>query len=108
MPKDNSHRLGIYTVICRWLAFGEPKDGWRLIAVAIGGMADAQDAANNACLYLIWKQQGQVELCCVIPGMPKLFIPDEGNFDAEWYDDVITFAGTILAHNELEARTIIN
>jgi hypothetical protein len=61
---------------------------------------DAQDAANNACLYLIWKRQGQAEAKFVIEGKPKLFDIDGGIFDAEEYDDTITFGGTIVSDRE--------
>lgn len=62
---------------------------------------DAQDAANNACLYLIRDRQGAAEAVLVLEGQPTLSIPDGGIFDMEEYDDTVTFAGNVVSVQDL-------
>ena len=69
--------------------------------MVIARCTNAQEAANNACLYLIWDRQGVAEPWVVIEGKPSLFIPDGGTFDAEGFDETITFFGKIISKREL-------
>jgi len=62
----------IYTVICRWCPPGAALDSWQTVAVRIRNRMDAQDAANNACLYLIRDRQGAAEAVLVLQGEPAL------------------------------------
>jgi hypothetical protein len=101
MPKANPIGSLTFTVICRWHPPGDACEPWQFIAVVIARCSDAQDAANNACLYLIWDRQGMAEPWLVIEGEPSLSIPDSGTFDAEDFDETITFTGRILSKREL-------
>jgi len=101
MPKPNAKRPDTFTVICRWHPPGHACEPWQFIAVVIAHCTDAQDAADNACLYLIWNQQGMAEPWLVIGGKPSLSIPDNGTFDAEEFDETITFTGKIVSKREL-------
>jgi hypothetical protein len=100
MPKKRKHDSDCYTVICTHHSGVDACDSWQWVTVVIKGVLDAQDAANNACLYLIWKKQGQAEAMLVIEGKPKLLDVDGGIFDAEEYDETITFGGTIVSVRE--------
>lgn len=91
---------GYYTVLCKHHSGVDACDDWQWVSVVIRGMDDAQDAANNACLFLIWDRQGQAEAMLVIEGRPKLFDIDGGIFDAEEYDETITFSRTIISVRE--------
>ena len=101
MPKPNAKRPDTFTVICRWHPPGDACEPWQFIAVVIARCTDAQDAANDACLYLIWDRQGIAEPWLVIEGKPSLFNPDGGTFDAEEFEETITFSGKIISKREL-------
>ncbi|MBI3417613.1 MAG: hypothetical protein HY043_20165 [Verrucomicrobia bacterium] len=88
MPTKNR----LYTVICQWHPGVDACDNWQSVAVVLRNDFDAKDAANEACLYLIWDRQGQAQPLLVIDGAPKLTVPGDGVFDSEEYDDTITFA----------------
>ena len=98
MPKKNR----LYTVICQWHPGIDACDNWQTVAVVLRNDFDAKDAANEACLFLIWKRQGQVQPLLVIEGAPKLTVPSDGIFDAEEYDDTVTFArGKIVSCRDI-------
>ena len=98
MPSNNR----IYTVICRWLPGVDACENWQTVAVVLRNDFDAKDAANEACLFLIWDRQGQAQPLLVIEGAAKLTVPDDGVFDAEEYGETITFArGKILSCHDL-------
>lgn len=102
MPKAGARRLpDTFTVICRWRPPGDAPEPWRSIAVVIARCTDAQDAANNACLYLIWDRQGMAEPWLVIEGEPRLSVPDDGTLDANDFDETITFACEVVSKREL-------
>jgi hypothetical protein len=90
-----------FTVICRWHPPGDVCAPREFISVVIARCTDAQDAANNACLYLIWARQGMAEPRLVIEGKPSLSIPDGGTFDAEEFVETITFTGKIISKRKL-------
>ena len=69
--------------------------------MVIAGRRDAQDAADEACLYLMWDRQGMVEPWLVIAGKPDLNIPHGGTFDTEEYGETITFARSVISTREL-------
>lgn len=87
----------LYTVICHWHPGGDACEPWQWVAVVITDVVDAQDAADNACLFLIRDRQGQAEAKMVIEGSPELFDIHGGVFDAEEYDETITFGGRIIS-----------
>ena len=101
MPANQPTQPGTFTVICRWHPSGDACESWQFIAVVIADCIDPQDAADNACLYLIWERQGMSEAWLVIEGKPGLSIPNGGVFDAEEFDETITFAGRIISNCEL-------
>jgi hypothetical protein len=82
----------LYTVICQWHPGLDACDNWQNVAVVLRNDFDAKDAASEACLFLIWKRQGQAHPLLVIEGAPKLTVPSDGVFDAEEFDETITFA----------------
>jgi hypothetical protein len=86
-----------FSVICRWQPPGDACNPWEFIAVVIANCSDAQDAADNASLYLIWDRQGMVEPWLVIEGQPRLSIPQAGIFDAEEFAETITFTGRMIS-----------
>ncbi|MCX7824197.1 MAG: hypothetical protein N2689_01390 [Verrucomicrobiae bacterium] len=87
----------IYTVICKWRPGLDACKPRQWVMVAIQDVEDAQDAADNACLFLIRHRQGQAEAKLVIEGAPRLFDVHGGVFDAEEYDETITFNGKIVS-----------
>lgn len=100
--RDMSAKNQIFTVICQWHPGVDACDNWQTVAVVLRNEFDAKDAANEACLFLIWKRQGQAEPLLVIEGAPKLTVPDDGIFDAEEYDETITFAwGKVVSCRDL-------
>jgi len=101
MLSSNNVPQTIRTVICRWCPPGAASDSWQTVAVTIRNRGDAQDAANNACLYLIRDRQGAAEAVLVMEGEPILSIPDGGIFDAEEYDDIVSFAGDVVSAQDL-------
>ena len=102
MPTEEFPDPGIYTVICRWRPLEVQEAGpEKLAALLISGCLDAQDAANNACLYLIWDWQGTAEALLVIGGKPECSVPDAGCFDTEEFGENITFSGKILSCHKL-------
>ena len=82
----------LFTVICQWHPGIDSCDNWQTVAIVLRNDFDAKDAANEACLYLIWKKGGQAQPSLVIEGSHKLTLLHDGIFDAEEYDDTITFA----------------
>ena len=98
MPAKNQ----TYTIICQWHPGLNACDDWQTVAVVLQNDFDAKDAANEACLYLIWDRQGQAQPILVIDGAPKFTVTDHGIFDAQEYGDTITFArGKIISCHEL-------
>lgn len=89
MPAKNR----LFTVICQWHPGVDACDNWQTVALVLRNDFDAKDAANEACLFLIWKRQGQAQPLLVIEGAPKLTVPGDGVFDSEEYDETITFLG---------------
>jgi hypothetical protein len=61
----------LYTVICQWHPDVDACDNGQSVAVVLRNDFDAKDAANEACLYLIWKRQGRAQPLLVIEGAPK-------------------------------------
>ena len=90
-------QMKCYTVICRWHAGVPACDSWQTMAVVLEVAGGAQDAANEACLFLIWRQPGMATAILVIEGHPPLYIPFDDLFDAQDYDETITFGAKILA-----------
>ena len=101
MPKQIATRPNTFTVICRWHPPGDACEPWRFVAVVIARCTDAQDAADNAGLFLIWDRQGMAEPWLVIDCAPELFTPHGGTFDADEFDETITFTGKIISTREL-------
>jgi hypothetical protein len=101
MSSSNNVPPIIRTVICRWCPPGTASDSWQTVAVTIRNRGDAQDAANNACLYLIRDRQGAAEAVLVMEDEPISSIPDGGLFDAEEYDGTVTFAGDVVSAQDL-------
>ena len=91
-----------YTVICQWHPGDDACDNWRTVAVVLQNDFDAKDAANEACLYLIWDRQGQVQPVLVIEGAPNLTVPDNAIFDGQDYDAVTFDRGKIISCRELD------
>ena len=73
---------------------------WRRVTVTIVNLGDAQEAADNACLFLIWDRQGQAEVLSVVGSSMQPIDVHSGIFDAEEYNETITFRGKILAASE--------
>jgi hypothetical protein len=88
----------LFTVVCHWRPGEDAKEGWRTVVVVIYNEFCAKDAANEACLFLIWEQQGQTQPLLVIAGAPKLEIPNAAVFDAQEYGDTITFSRGKIVH----------
>jgi len=61
-----------------------------------------QNAANEACLFLIWRQPGIATALLVIEGQPLIHIPFDVLFDAQEYDETITFGAKILASSIID------
>ena len=97
MTKNNQ----IFTVICQWHPGIDAYDSWQTVAVTLRSDFDAKDAANEACLFLIWDRQGEAQPLLVIEGVPKLTVPDDGIFDAQEYDEAITFSRKIISCSNL-------
>lgn len=91
-----------FTVICRWYPPNADHKPCHHIAVVIANCDNARDAANNACLYLIWDRQGMAEPWLVLEGKPSLISPVNGIFDANEYEETITFAGQIISQQKLD------
>jgi hypothetical protein len=89
------------TVICRWHPPGDGFGPGQFIAVVITHCDDTLDAADNAGLFLIWDRQGMAEPWLVIDGQADVFIPHGGVFDADDFDETITFTGKIVSVGEL-------
>ena len=99
MPAKNQ----LYTVICQWHPGIDACDNSQTVAVVLRNSFDAKDAANEACLDLSWERQGQAQPLLVIDGAPKLTVPSAGVFDADEYDDTITFArGKIVSCHDFD------
>ena len=97
----NNQPTNTFTVICRWYPHNAAYNTCHHIAVVIAHCENARDAANNACLYLIWDRQGMAEPWLVLEGRPSISSPVNGIFDADEYDETITFAGLIVAQQKL-------
>lgn len=97
MPKQNQ----LYTVVCQWRRDEKSCAKQHAIAVVLRSDFNAKDAANEACLYLIWDRQGQAQPLFVIEGSPTLTVPDDGIFDAKEYDETITFGSKIVTCRDL-------
>jgi hypothetical protein len=93
MPTTNQ----LFTVICRWNPDVNACDHWQTIAVVLRSNFGAKDAANEACLFLIWDRQGQAQPLLVFEGDPKLIALNGGIFDAQEYDETITFSRRIVS-----------
>lgn len=91
----------LFTVICNWHSGIDACDNWQTVVVVLRSDFDAWDAANEACLYLIWDRQGQAQPLFVIRGAPQLTVPADGVFDANEYDETITFARKIVSCRNL-------
>ncbi len=101
MPKRNAKRPDIFTVLCRWHPRADACDDWQSVVVVLGSNFGGADAADEACLYLIRDRQGEAQPWLVIEGAPKLTIPDDGCFDAQEYDETITFSRKIVSCRNL-------
>ena len=101
MPKRNAKRPDTFTVICRWHPGVDACDDWQTVAVVLRSSFNGADAANEACLYLIWDRQGEAQPLLVIEGAPELTVPDDGFFDAQEYDETITFSRKIVSCRNL-------
>lgn len=101
MAPNKRAGLNPFTVICQWHPGADACNPWQTVAIALNVAGDAEDAANEACLWLLWKRMGEATASLVIPGLPKLHVPDEGEFDAEEYDDTISFGARIVSHCDL-------
>ncbi len=102
MARTKPAGLKSFTVICQWHPGADACDPWQIVAIALNVVGDAEDAANEACLWLLWKRMGKATASLVIPGLPKLHVPDDGEFDAGEYDDTVTFGAQIVSHRDLD------
>ena len=93
---SGSWEIKCYTVICQWHDGELACDSWQTVAVVLNAGGGPQDAANEACLFSIWREQGMATAMLVIEGQPAFHVPDDVLFDAQEYDDAITFGATIL------------
>ena len=101
MARTKPAGLNPFTVICQWHPGVDACDLWQTLAVALTVAGDAEDAANEACLWLLWKRMGKATASLVISGHPKLHVPDAAPFDSEEYDDAITFGADIVSCRDL-------
>ncbi len=73
-----------------------------MISVVLYNQFDARDAANEACLFLIWHKQGRAQPLLVVDGNKLSTFSFKLVFDAEEYGETITFSrGNIVACHEL-------
>jgi hypothetical protein len=100
MSNEEFTRPNCFTVICGWHTPEDACETWEQLRVVIRNLTDAQAAADNACLYLISDRGGVANALLVIEGCPKVTVPNGGEFDAEEYDEVITFGGEIISCSE--------
>lgn len=96
-PKRHHVDANCFTVICGWHTHEDACETWEQIKIVIKNVGDEQAAADNACLYLIRDRGGIAEALLVIEGSPRLCVPHAGVFDAEEYDENITFGGEIVS-----------
>lgn len=82
-----------YVVLCKWRPSASTDESWTHFSVSVTDIADPQEAADNAALFLIWNHQGEAEALWVTDQHGNEFNPDSGIFDADAYDDYVTFAG---------------
>jgi hypothetical protein len=101
MARTKPAGLNPFTVVCQWHPGVDACDPWQTVVVALTVSGDAEDAANEACLFLLWKRMGQATASLVMAGHPKLHVPDDALFDAEEYDDAVTFGAHIVAYRDL-------
>lgn len=101
MARNKPAALNPFTVICQWNPCADACDPWQTVAIALNVAGDAEDAANEACLWLLWKRMGRATALLVIPGHPELHVPDEAEFDAEDYDETVSFGAHIVSHRDL-------
>lgn len=91
-----------FTVICQWHPGADACDPWQTVVVALNVAGDAEDAANEACLFLLWKRMGKAVASLAIEGHPKLHVPDDAMFDTEEYDDTVSFGAHIVSYRDLK------
>ena len=91
-----------YTVICQWHDGELACAPWQTMAVVLNAGGGAQNAANEACLFLIWRQQGMATAVLVIEGRSRLHIPFDVLFDAQEYEETITFGAEIIETSLLD------
>ena len=101
MARTKPAGLNPFTVVCQWHQGTDACDPWQTVAIALNVTGDAEDAANEACLWLLWKRMGKATASLVIPGHPKLHVPDDAEFDAEEYEDTISCGAQIVSHHDL-------
>ena len=102
MASTKPSGLNPFTVICQWHPGVDACEPWQNVVVALTVAGDAEDAANEACLWLLWKRMGKATATLVIAGHPELHVPDDGEFDAEEYDDTVTFGAQVVSHRDLD------
>jgi hypothetical protein len=90
-----------FMVFCRYRPRAGAAVPCRIMLVELVVSGDAENAANEACPYLLWKQMGQASGLLVVDAHSKCHIPEDAVFDAEEYDDCITFGAKILSENTL-------
>ena len=90
-----------YTIRCRWRP---PKDHWNLkgshwreMTVIMDHDGRPQDAANDACLYLIGQNRGKVVAVEVNGPRNQRHALQHGTFDWSWYDGVVTWDGDVIS-----------
>ena len=101
MAKTRPSQPKSFTVLCQWHPGVDACDPWQTVVIALTFAGDAEDAASEACLYLLWKQVGQAVASLVIEGHPRFHVPDDAMFDAEEYDDAVTFGAKIVSSRSL-------
>jgi len=94
-------RKRFFTVICQWQPGTTARGCSHTVVVVLRSDFDARDAADEACLFLIWQRQGQAQPLLVIEGVPRLTVPGAGIFDAAEYAETITFAREIICCYDL-------
>jgi hypothetical protein len=98
MTAQENHLDGkCFTLICGWHTHEDACVTWEQIKIVIKHVDDEKAAADNACLYLIRDRGGMAKALLVIEGSPKLCVPRGRVFDAEEYDENVTFGGEIIS-----------
>lgn len=91
-----------HTVLCQTHSGIDACDAWSDVAVVVRGAKNAQEAASNACLYLINEQGGKARATRVIDGNPKIVVPKSVVFDAQEGDDMAMLNGDVVACTTLD------